>query len=275
VFAAVDERPGEDPRGLQVTEPVFVRDGAAFVPTVHARGPWDAAALHGGAPAALLAEAVQDPGMIVTRMTFEILGPVPLVPLTVSAAVVKPGRRFQLVEAELAAAGRAVVRARAVRLRRGAVPLPATDAPAPPAPPPAEPAAPGQAAFGVVEGEGFHLSAMDIRFVTGAFTEPGPAAAWFRLVRPLIDDDEPSPLARAVAAADFGNGIGSVLDWERYLFVNPDLTVHVHREPAGEWVLLDSRTAVEPEGVGIASSALHDERGPIGRAAQSLYVERS
>ena len=75
-----------------------------------------------------------------------------------------------------------------------------------------------------------------------------------------------------VAAADFGNGISRVVDFEAYLFVNTDLTVHLHREPAGEWVLLDARTRLEPHGAGLAHSILSDERGRLGLSAQSLFV---
>ena len=64
-----------------------------------------------------------------------------------------------------------------------------------------------------------------------------------------------------------------MVDFDRFLFVNTDLTIHLHREPDGEWVLLDSRTTLERAGLGLAHSRLHDERGPIGLAAQSLFVE--
>jgi Thioesterase-like superfamily len=261
--------------GAALTEPVFRRDGDAFVPTGHARGPWDPGALHGGAPAALIAEAVQEEGYLVARLTLDFLGPVPMAPLTVSARTTKPGRSFQLAEAELSADGQAVVRAHAVRLRRGHVELPARadDYPPPPAPQTGR-----QDPFPARDGhvEGFHLTAMEIRFVDGTDFGEGPARAWFRLALPLVDDEAASPLARVLAAADFGNGISRVVDFQDYLFVNTDLTVHVHREPAGEWVLLDARTRLEPHGAGLAHSVLSDERGPIGLAAQSLFVaERS
>ena len=113
---------------------------------------------------------------------------------------------------------------------------------------------------------------MDIRFLGDAGFGKGPARAWFRLTRPLIDGDPPSALARAVAAADFGNGISRVVDFDTYLFVNTDLTVHLHREPAGEWVLLDARTRLEVHGAGLAHSILSDERGRLGLSAQSLFV---
>ena len=73
-------------------------------------------------------------------------------------------------------------------------------------------------------------------------------------------------------AADTGNGASATLDLARYIFINVDLTVHLHRLPAGEWVCLDAITVPEPSGVGLADSALYDERGPIGRALQSLVV---
>jgi hypothetical protein len=262
-----------------MSEPIFHRRDGGYLPTAHARGPWDAHALHGGAPAALVAQAVEraEPaaGMAVVRLTYEFLGPVPLAPLDVEARVVRPGRRLQLVEAELRAAGNAVLRARAVRLRSGHVDLPAGgtgDDGEPPGGPPGD-AVSSPFPVAATDGEqGFHRTGMDIRFAGGTGFGPGPALAWFRLARPLVDADPPTPLARAAAAADFGNGVSRVLDFERYLFVNTDLTVHLHRVPAGEWVLLDARTRVEPTGAGLAASRLFDERGPIGLAAQSLFV---
>ena len=76
-----------------------------------------------------------------------------------------------------------------------------------------------------------------------------------------------------LAASDFGNGISRIVEFGAFLFINADLTVHLHREPVGEWVLIDARTRLEGEtGAGLASSVLSDERGPIGLAAQSLFV---
>jgi hypothetical protein len=262
-----------------VIEPVFRRDGELFVPTGHARGPWDAGAQHGGAPAALLAEAVAaaEPGaaaMAVVRLSYDFLGPVPLVPLSVSAAVTRPGRRLQLAEGEISAGGRTVVRVRAVRLRRGEIVLPPTaqDADRPPAGPEQAHGSPFPAPSGGAP-EGFHRTGMEIRFAGGTDFGIGPAQAWFRLARPLVEDRPVSPLARAVAAADFGNGVARVLDFEDWVFVNTDLTVHLHREPAGEWVLLDARTRLDARGLGLATSTLCDERGVLGIAAQSLFVE--
>jgi hypothetical protein len=257
--------------GAALSDSVFRRDGDAFVPTGHARGPWDPGQLHGGAPGALIAEAVQVDGYLVARLTIDFLAPVPVAPLTISAQTTKPGRNLQLAEAEMEAEGRTVLRARAVRLRRGEVQLPAGASG-----PRGGGAGPDDGRPGVFplddgHAEGFHRTAMDIRFIEGDYGT-GPARAWFRLQIPLVDDTPPSPLARAIAAADFGNGISRVVDFADYLFVNTDLTVHLHREPASEWVLVDARTRLEPHGAGLAHSILSDERGQLGLAAQSLFV---
>ena len=97
---------------------------------------------------------------------------------------------------------------------------------------------------------------------------------WFRLRVPVVAGEEPTPLQRVAAAADFGNGVSAALERGRYLFINPDLTITLHRPPAGEWVGLDAVTHAEAHGVGLAESALYDEHGRIGRSVQTLLVDR-
>ena len=88
---------------------------------------------------------------------------------------------------------------------------------------------------------------------------------------PVVAGEPISPLTRVLAAADSGNGISNVLDFDTHLFVNPDLTVYLHRYPAGEWVALDAHTTLGG-GIGVADTVLSDERGPIGRGVQSLFI---
>jgi hypothetical protein len=115
---------------------------------------------------------------------------------------------------------------------------------------------------------------MEIRFVEGEFREPGPSTAWFRLRHPLVAGVPTRPLELLAAVSDFGNGIASELSWDDHVFINPDLTVYVEREPAGEWVALQSQTRLGTGSVAIAESVLWDQRGRIGRATQSLLVSR-
>ena len=123
------------------------------------------------------------------------------------------------------------------------------------------------------EEPGMHRTAMELRFVRGLFWEPGPATAWLRLRVPVVDEETPSPLMRVLAAADFGNGISMAVGFDRYLFINTDLTVYLHRLPNGEWICLDTATTLQRSGTGVAESALYDVHGPIGRSMQALLVD--
>lgn len=255
---------------------VFTEQDRVFVPSGHARGPWHAGSQHGGAPAALIARAVErleaPAPMLLARLTVEYLGAVPLAPLEVAAEVVRPGRRLQLAEVTVSAEGREVCRARVVRLRREPVTVPAAAVPEPRIAPPDAIAPERMPRFHHDEAESFAASAMEMRFTTGCFAETGPGTAWFRLRGALVEGEAPTPTQRAVAAADFGNGIGAELPFATHLFVNTDLTVHLSREPVGEWIGVEAVTEHGPEGTALASSVLHDVCGPLGRAAQSLYV---
>jgi hypothetical protein len=261
-----------------------VPEGAEwFVATDLARGPWDPRAQHGGAPAALLIRAFErQPGgdeLILARVTYELLRPVPLGPLAVSAEIVRPGRRVQLLEGSLRTAdGVEVVRARALRVHRADVGkddagVAQVDASA--AGPPVAGPEDGRANDYPSSGERmFATDTMDIRYITGAFLELGPATAWFRLRYPLVAGEDPSPLQRLAAAADFGNGISTVVPWDSYVFINPDLTLYLEREPVGEWFLLEAHTRLARDGIAISESVISDERGRVGLASQALLVTR-
>jgi hypothetical protein len=257
-----------------VTDDAFyARDGGRYVPSELTRGPWDPRAQHAGPPSALLGRAVErcEPreGMQVGRITLEILGPVPLAPLETSARVVRPGRSVELLEASLSGPDGEVMRATAWRLRPGEVGVDSEPDGAPPGP---EHGATSEF-FATGQNVGYH-TAMEYRFVEGAFLEIGPATVWMRMCGPLVAGENPSPLERVLVAADSGNGVSAALDYERYVFINTDLSVHLLRMPAGEWVCLDATTHIE--GLGLSDTALWDERGRIGRAAQTLLVrERS
>jgi hypothetical protein len=121
----------------------------------------------------------------------------------------------------------------------------------------------------------FHSDAVEHRFVAGGFDRPGPATDWIRLRVPVVAGEPPTPLSRVAAAADFGNGISWILSrLQGWMFINPDLTIYVNRPVAGEWVCLEATTYVADGGVGLAESRLWDERGVIGRSAQSLLLDR-
>jgi hypothetical protein len=215
-------------------------------------------------------ERLDGPGLALARVTYEFLRPVPLGPLEVDADVVRPGKRVQLLEGAIRAPdGIEVVRARALRVQRADPDIPYTATQPPPGPEGGEPnrlRPPHRPMFAP--------DAIEIRFVEGNFHGGGPATAWFRLKVPIVAGEEPSPLERLAAAGDFGNGISAILSWDEYMFINPDLTLYVDREPAGEWIALESRTYIAREGVGTAESVLYDRDGRVGRATQALLIAR-
>jgi len=263
-----------------VPESFYEPDGRLYVATELTRGPWDPGAQHAGPPAALIGREIERlgggrmaggegaPGQV-GRITYEILRSVPIGRLRVEASVVRPGRRVELVEATLAdEEGELLVRAQGWRLRTDQVDFEAPEGDeSPAAPQQGEPGSFPDVGLGV----GYH-SAMEYRFLEGAFTELGPAKVWMRMRHPLVAGEQPSPLQRVLTAADSGNGVSVTLDWTRYLFINVDLSVHLERMPVGDWICLDAVTRPYPNGVGIADTLLLDERGPIGRGLQSLLI---
>ena len=255
-------------------EAIFERRGDAFVATTLARGPWDPNAQHGGAPAALIGGELErfdsNPDLRIVRITFELLKPVPLGELYVHTEVARPGKRVQLLEASLRSPdGTELVKARALRVARA--PLGAgTPGEEPPAGPETVQTSP--APWGA---EALPGGAVEIRFTEGALTERGPATAWFRLRVPVIAGEEPTPLQRLLVAADFPNGISSELSWDEWLFINPDLTVYIEREPRSEWVALRAHTRIIEGESALAQATLFDAEGRVGRSLQSLYVARA
>jgi hypothetical protein len=205
-------------------------------------------------------------------VTFEILRPVPIGPVRVEAEVVRPGRSVQMIEASLSAAGEEVMKARAWRIRTGEIEIP-EEVVATPAPPPGPEQGDEPEFFETGQSAGYH-TAMEWRSVGGGFLQPGPATVWMRMGCELVAGEEPAPLQRTLVAADVGNGISAVLDWQRYVFINVDLSVHLERMPEGEWICVDAVTLPQSNGVGTAESVLSDERGRIGRAAQALLIAK-
>src|ERR1700744_2185007 len=230
---------------------VFVRDGEGYRATELGLAPWYPGGLHGGATGALvgrvLRDAVPDPALRLVRVTYELVRPALVGRLSVSTELVRARGLF----------------ARAAAFSAG--------------PPDAAPPLPGPEAGTPndwVRSEPlFATHGVEMRFVQGGFTIPGPAIAWFRLQGPMVAGQAVGGIERIAAAGDFGNGISSELDWSRHSFINPDLTLYVERDPVDEWVALQSETRVVPGSVSIATSVLWDRRGRIGLAVQSLLVD--
>ena len=187
----------------------------------------------------------------------DLLGPVPVDELAVTASVLRPGRTVSLRQAELSdGSGRVVARAQAWAFPGGSE------------------SGPGDFGVPLEHGpdDGHHedppaswsrgyLDSVEWLWISGAVTRPGPAVVWMRPHTPLVPGEELSPLQRLLTCVDSASGASAALDVAEWNFMNTELTVHVVRPPVGEWLCLHADTTLGPGSVGVAASEVYDERG--------------
>jgi hypothetical protein len=253
---------------------IYRLDGDRVVTSPNAAGPWDAGMQHGSAPAALAvwaAEAIptREP-MQIARVTIDLMRPVPVAPLTLKTEVLREGRKIQLCAVRLLAGDAVVVGATILKIKTQALKLPsevgdlAVELPGP------DQAREEQPSFSSSP----FVTGISMRAARGQFGVPGPGAIWYRVDRPLVEGSPVSQAMRAVVAADFCNGTSAVLNFREWTFINAGLTVNFARQPLGAWILLDAESWIGPDGAGVATARLADERGNFGRAVQSLVIEK-
>lgn len=246
-------------------------DEHSFRATEHTTGAWSLQEQHIGPALGLLAHAVEtdrdrrrDDGLVIGRLSYDILGTVPVGELRIDVRVVRPGRTIELVEAAASHDGRD-----AVLLRAWLMTAPDTRAIAGStfAPIPAR-ASMDAWSPSVVWPGGFIASAESYRLQI----EPGRAAYWVRPKVPLIRDEQVSDLARAAGLIDIANGYTVRASPQDVAFPNIDLTAHLFAVPRGEWLGFDTTVSFGAAGAGLTHSVLHDETGPIGAMSQLLTV---
>jgi hypothetical protein len=250
--------------------------GGAYRSSALTRGPWHPDHQHAGPPIALACRAIESAALAhglahLSRLTANLLRPVPIGDLEIEVATDYAGRNAGHFSARLMARGKDIACFTALAQRETDVRLPDR---LPGHPLPSPPQGPDDSPAGAFPFAGKHVGYADLVETRVARGRPfdGPSAVWFRLRRPLVEGEEPSAYQRAAVAADSGNGVSAVLDIARYSFANLDLTIGLLRRPVGEWVCLDARTCLGPNGCGLAESALYDIHGLVGRATQSLAI---
>lgn len=241
-----------------------------FEATASTVGPWDPRLQHGSPVAALLASRLEKEGSRVAYVSLDFLGPVPVAEMQVTTSVDRPGKKIELRSATASVDGkpRARLTAWLLQTSEGRNPSVHTSEPVPPLPETAT-----STYFEAVPRFGYG-DALEWRFAEGHFVELGPASVWTRLRVDLVEGEPVSPITRALAMVDSANGISAELDVRAYLFVPVNLTVSLTRAPDGEWVGMSAETSLSSEGVGTTRARLFDMRGTIGRALQTLYVEK-
>ena len=246
-----------------------------FLATEHTGGAWSLTEQHIAPLTGLGVHVIErhlalpgvDDTLAIGRITFDILGVVPIEEVTFRVSVVRPGRSIDLVEAVGSCRGRDVLVVRAWRMAVGDTSPVAGGLP-PTMPAPAD--VPAWDMAGVWPG-GF-IASIDVRRT--ADSAPGAATAWVDTPLPLVADEPVSILARFVGLVDTANGIGVREDPREWMFPNLDLSIHLFRQPVPGPVGIANHVTFGPDGRGLTAAVLHDLDGPVGRAAQSLTVRR-
>ncbi len=262
----------------------LVEGDALFAPTTDgrliatqwSRGPWDPAHCHGAPPSALLVRSIeQHDGQAwnLARITIELQRPIPVdIPLAIETTTERSGSRISIVGATMSVDDTVVARARALRIRIDDSHQPDVPSQIDPMPMAASESTPMVPTF-ITDDVAYATDSCEFRFARGSWSERGSSDVWIRLRVPVVPGELPTGAQRAAAAADFGNGVSAGLEHLDWLYINPDLTIHLGREPIGEWIGLAARSEYGTSGAGIACSHLHDADGPLGMSAQSLLVE--
>jgi len=250
----------------------FERLGAhRFRATEHTGGAWDLQTQHIAPALGLLAHAVEQDraerrkdGLVLTRLSYDILGTVPIAEVDIEVAVVRAGRTIELVEAVLGHGGRSVVRLRAWLMEeRDTSAICGTGLARIPGPDELEPWDPSTVWPG-----GF-IATADVR---RRQVEPGRASYWVRTTQSLLDGEEVSGLAAVAGLLDIANGMTVRAAPGDVAFPNVDLTAHFFAQPVAGWLGLDTAVSFGADGLGLTTSVVHDERGPIGASSQCLTV---
>ncbi|MDE0545118.1 thioesterase family protein [Microbacterium sp. C7(2022)] len=205
-----------------------------------------------------------DDVLSLARVSYDILGVLPIAPVEVTTRVLRAGRTIELLEATLSHAGRAAVIARAWFLQPGD--STASEGSALPSMPPREECPPWD---GATVWPGECITTIEVR---RRETAPGRAQAWLRPGLPLVAGESISDTARLLGILDFANGMTPRVPPTQLAFPNVDLTVHLFRAPRGEWIGFDTTVSFGDGGLGVTHTVLHDEVGPIGAHQQSLTV---
>ena len=247
----------------------------SFESTDGTRSNWDPEIQHGSPPLALMTKLIEElaagSGLRVGRLTLDILGAIPVTRVRVRAWVERPGTRISIMAAEMRApkpdgSERAVARVTAWLLATSDTADTATDR----YPPLVE----GNSLAVPHNWEGAPGYLETVSWRRQKTAEGESSEVWLSPLVPLVDSEPTTELQRLAMVVDSANGAGAALDPEKFVFMNTDTVVHLHRLPAGDDFGLRARGSIGPDGIGVTTADIFDRQGFIGTVAQTLLVQR-
>ena len=248
-----------------------------FTPNELARGPWDPDACHGGPPTALLVRAMERavPAMRLVRVTVDLAKPVPMAGFSITTEVTRSGRSVAGTAASLRDV-EGVVRATAIGLHIAPLDTPMFDGTLDnagvdwPRPADAEPG--GFPIRKVAHDRTSFRDSVEMRYPEGGNGGGIGANTVFMRTAGIVDGEDASPFQRICPLSDCGNAFSRHAEGDEISFINPDLAIALHRDPVGEWFGLRAVSQWQPTGIGVVTSTLFDEAGPVGTASQTLVL---
>jgi hypothetical protein len=259
----------------------YLPDGAdSVVPTILTQGPWSPKAQHGGPVCALLAWAAEGMPTLVpmqlARITVDLWREVPLRPLRIERSLRREGKRLQAVDVSLFDGEVEVAHAEALRIRRDDTNVPEVlEHPLRPSTePPTPPSRNGSLFTGPAADRIGFIRSLDAHRVVGQPGDGTPAVLWVRMRQPLVAGQDTPPSARAAFASDFASALAAYLDITVWSYINPDVNLHLLREPSSDWIAVDGTTWVGAEGIGHGRATIYDLEGMVGSASASQVVQR-
>ncbi|WP_171131538.1 MULTISPECIES: thioesterase family protein [unclassified Ruegeria] len=250
-----------------------LRDDGVFVGNDAARGPWSADHCHAGPVSGLIVRAAETeigPEKMLTRLTVDLLRPLPLAGLRVATETTRHTKTLGTTRVTVHDLDDTLcATATTMHLTRrdlGDVPNVEQTGPQ------LETVVDGPFPIGEMRHDlsGFaHHS--EIAYPEGGNQGAGPKTIWMRTPQ-LLEGEAQSPIQALCPLADCGNGISWNAPTTQMGFMNTDLTVNIHREPVSDWLASDSVSHWQSSGIGMSQSMLYDTQGPVGTALQTLVL---
>lgn len=236
-------------------------------------GAWNDSEMHIAPVIGLIAHAAErehasnhETPLMLTRLSVDILGTIPLGELDLQITTLRPGKTIELIEVVVSPAD-----ARPAAVARiwfsanfDTASLANSDSFAPITPrEKCQEVDPAKAWKG-----GF------VRSLTfwGAPVSETEKDVWLHTSTDIVAGENTSATARLLGVCDSTNGVSTRLNPAEVAFPNIDLTAHLFRAPAGSHLGARARSAVGPAGHGLNQTVLYDDEGAFGILAQQLTV---
>lgn len=246
---------------------------AEYQANIHCQGAWNAHEQHMAPASGLMSYELElfEPrdDMVYGRISYDIMGLIPLKNFTVTTRSIRPGKTIELIESTLSCDGKVAIAARAWRLIQSDTSAIATSE--------------DQAIVSrdkmkkrpeIAEvWAGGYINSVKDHLHTSIDRRNGSSQSWLSNDLEMVEGIKTSPFVKLIGMVDTNNGLAIAQEAPfSHMFPNVDLQIHLYRMPKGQWLGLDTRQQYGANGVGLTSAVLHDEEGPFGHSEQILTV---